>query len=206
MANLVKELQVYNGGHILNEAMVEYRNKQADEINSIIGIKCYNVLDDKSINDKANAIQQGLAERILKNDFKAMEQSDIYVFDVLNEGIGSISELSIVLGMKRQAHDTLTRLEELADIHYINADGNVTDEYRIIQDEIKEQERILNKSVLCYCSDTRQGHNKPYNDPDRAEFSTNQFVYGCILELTNGEGFISWEQVKDKLKKLGEEQ
>lgn len=206
MENYKNDKICYLGGHILNEAMVDYRQKQHEEVEAIKGITPYSPHNDKSINDKANAIQQGLAERILKNDFKAMEQSDIYVFDVLNEGIGSISELSIVLGMKKQAHDTLTRLEELADIHYINADGNVTDEYRIIQDEIKEQERILNKSVLCYCSDIRQGHNKPYNDPDRAEFSTNQFVYGCILELTNGEGFISWEQVKDKLKKLGEEQ
>lgn len=116
MANLVKELQVYHGGHILNDAMVEYRNKQADQINSIIGIKCYNVLDDKSINDKENAVQEGLAERILKNDFRAMQESDIFVFDVLNEGIGTIAELSIVLGMKHQADRTLALIE--SQLHY----------------------------------------------------------------------------------------
>lgn len=203
MVNKIEELQVYNGGHILNSAMVDYRNKQAEQINSIIGIKCYNVLEDKSINDKANAEQTGLAERILNNDFKAMSESDIFVFDVLNEGIGTISELSIVLGMKKQAHDTLIRLEEMADIHYINVEGNVTDKYRIIQEEIEEQENILNKPVLCYCSDIRQGHSKPYNDPDRAEFSTNQFVFGCVLELTHGEGFISWEEVLERLEELG---
>lgn len=203
MVNKIEELQVYNGGHILNSAMVDYRNKQAEQINSIIGIKCYNVLEDKSINDKANAEQTGLAERILNNDFKAMSESDIFVFDVLNEGIGTISELSIVLGMKKQAHDTLIRLEEMADIHYINVEGNVTDKYRIIQEEIEEQENILNKPVLCYCSDIRQGHSKPYNDPDRAEFSTNQFVFGCVLELTHGEGLITWEEVLKRLKELG---
>lgn len=195
---------VYLGGHILNEAMVDYRQKQHEEVEAIEGITPYSPHNDKSINDKANAIQQGLAERILKNDFTAMNESDIFVFDVLNEGIGTISELSIILGMKKQAHDTLTRLEEMADIHYINVEGNVTDEYRIIQDEIREQEYILNKPVLCYCSDIRQGHGKPYNDPDRAEFSTNQFVYGAILELTHGEGFISWQEVKKRLKEFGE--
>lgn len=194
---------VYLGGHILNEAMVDYRQKQHEEVEIIEGISPYSPHNDKSINDKANAIQQGLAERILKNDFKAMNESDIFVFDVLNEGIGTISELSIVLGMKKQAHDTLIRLEEMADIHYINVEGNVTDKYRIIQDEIKKQGRILNKPVLCYCSDIRQGHDKPYNDPDRAEFSTNQFVYGAVLELTHGEGFISWEEVKKRLKEFG---
>lgn len=194
---------VYLGGHILNEAMVDYRQKQHEEVEAIEGIIPYSPHNDKSINDKANAVQQGLAERILKNDFAAMNESDIFVFDVLNEGIGTISELSIVLGMKKQAHDTLIRLGEMADIHYINVEGNVTDKYRIIQDEIEEQERILNKPVLCYCSDIRQGHGKPYNDPDRAEFSTNQFVYGAVLDLTHGEGFISWEEVKKRLKEFG---
>lgn len=194
---------VYLGGHLLNQAMVDYRQNQHEEVEDIEGITPYSPHNDKSINDKSNAIQQGLAERILKNDFAAMNESDIFVFDVLNEGIGTISELSIVLGMKKQAHDTLIRLEEMADIHYINVEGNVTDKYRIIQDEIKKQERILNKPVLCYCSDIRQGHGKPYNDPDRAEFSTNQFVYGAVLELTHGEGFISWEEVKKRLKEFG---
>lgn len=194
---------VYLGGHLLNQAMVDYRQKQHEEVEAIEGITPYSPHNDKSINDKANAIQQGLAERILKNDFAAMNESDIFVFDILNEGIGTISELSIVLGMKKQAHDTLIRLEEMADIHYINVEGNVTDKYRIIQDEIKKQELILNKPVLCYCSDIRQGHGKPYNAPDRAEFSTNQFVYGVVLELTHGEGFISWEEVKKRLKEFG---
>lgn len=195
MANLVKELQVYNGGHILNEAMVEYRNKQADEINSIIGIKCYNVLDDKSINDKENAVQEGLAERILKNDFRAMQESDIFVFDVLNEGIGTIAELSIVLGMKHQADRTLALIE--SQLHYDHP------EYDNVHQIASESKKILEKPVLIYCSDIRQGHGKPYNDPDRAEFSTNQFVYGMILSLTNGKGFMSWEEVKKELEYLG---
>ena len=202
MSNLVKELQVYNGGHILNEAMVEYRNKQANQINSINGVKCYNVLDDKSINDKANAVQEGLAERILKNDFKAMQESDVFVFDVLNEGLGTIAELSIVLGMKHQAQETIRELEKLSEIHMLDVEGNLTDTFEILQDIIEEQQKILDKPVFCYCSDIRQGHGKPYNDPNRAEFSTNQFIYGCVLSLTNGEGFISWEEVKERLKNL----
>lgn len=196
---------VYLGGHILNEAMVDYRQKQHEEVEAIEGITPYSPHNDKSINDKANAIQQGLAERILKNDFAAMNESDIFVFDILNEGIGTISELSIVLGMKKQAHDTLIRLEEMADIHYINVEGNVTETYETLMDEIREQEHILNKPVLCYCSDIRQGHGKPYNDPDRAEFSTNQFVFGVILELTNGKGFMSWEEVLLELERLGQQ-
>lgn len=193
MANLLKELQVYNGGHILNDAMVKYRNKQADQINGIIGVKCYNVLDDKSINDKANAEQDGLAERILNNDFRAMQESDIFVFDVLNEGLGTISELGILLGMKHQAQQIIDKYE---DVDFRELDKNT-------QDDILEAYHVVNKPVLIYCSDIRQGHGKPYTDPDRAEFSTNQFVYGVVLSLTNGKGFMSWEKVLEELKVLG---
>ena len=76
---------VYLGGHLLNQAMVDYRQKQHEEVEAIEGITPYSPHNDKSINDKANAIQQGLAERILKNDFAAMNESDIFVFDILNE-------------------------------------------------------------------------------------------------------------------------
>lgn len=195
MTNLIKELQVYNGGHILNEAMAEYRNKQAEQINSIIGIKCYNVLDDKSINDKANAEQTGLAERILNNDFKAMQESDIFVFDILNEGLGTIAELGILLGMKHQAQQTINKAKQTIDNHGIISDEHLNDAYKLAVD-------IVNKPVLIYCSDIRQGHGKGYGNPDRAEFSTNQFVYGCVLSLTNGEGFISWEEVLKRLENI----
>lgn len=202
MTNLIKELQVYNGGHILNEAMAEYRNNQAEQINSIIGVKCYNVLEDKSINDKSNAEQTGLAERILNNDFKAMQESDIFVFDILNEGLGTIAELGILLGMKHQAQETIRELENLSEIYMLDVEGNLTDTFEILQELIEDQQKILDKPVLCYCSDIRQGHGKPYNNPDRAEFSTNQFVYGMVLSLTNGEGFISWEEVLKRLENI----
>ena len=133
MSNSIKELQVYNGGHILNEAMVEYRNKQANQINGINGVKCYNVLDDKSINDKSNAVQEGLAERILNNDFKAMQESDVFVFDILNEGLGTQAELAIVLGMKQQAQETKKQLEEQADILMFDEFDELSVAYDILQ-------------------------------------------------------------------------
>lgn len=194
---------IYLAGHILNEAMVEYREKQHNEISGIEGVKPYSPHQDKSINDKSSAIQEGLAERILNNDFAAMEKSDIYVLDILNEGLGTIAELNIILGMKQQAENTIKRLREISKTNKYDEFGNKTEAYYQIQDELEEQLRILNKPVLCYCSDIRQGNGKPHDDPDRAEFSTNQFIYGVILKLTNGEGFISWSEVKKRLEKIG---
>lgn len=204
MVNKINDKVIYMGGHILNDAMVDYRDKQHKQVEGIVGVTPYSPHKDKSINDKANAEQTGLAERILNNDFKAMQESDIFVFDILNEGLGTIAELGILLGIKHQAQETINKLDETADIVRFDVDGNQTDEYDTLQDEIEELEKILDKPVLIYCSDIRQGHGKGYNDPDRAEFSTNQFIYGCVLSLTNGEGFISWEEVLNRLEKLGE--
>ncbi len=186
---------VYMGGHLLNQAMVEYRDKQHSEVEGIIGVTPYSPHQDKSINDKSNAVQEGLAERILKNDFKAMQESDVFVFDILNEGLGTIAELGIVLGMKHQAKITIDKLDEAIENYGFLVENS--------EDELYEKSKsLLDKPVFCYCSDIRQGHGEPYNDPDRAEFSTNQFVYGMVLELTNGEGFISWEEVKERLKNI----
>lgn len=198
MTNHIEDKVVYMGGHLLNQAMVDYREKQHKEVEGIIGVTPYSPHKDKSINDKSSAEQEGLAERILTNDFKAMQESDVYVFDILNEGLGTISELSILLGMKHQAQKTL-------DIINDNPLYEDNENYKVIHGMYRDAKRILDKPVLVYCSDIRQGHGKPYNDPDRAEFSTNQFVFGMILSLTDGEGFISWEEVINRLEKLGEQ-
>ncbi|WBF81933.1 nucleoside 2-deoxyribosyltransferase [Staphylococcus virus vB_SurM-PSU6] len=205
MVNKINDKVCYLGGHLLNQAMVEYRDKQHKQVEGIVGVIPYSPHKDKSINDKANAEQTGLAERILNNDFKAMQESDIFVFDILNEGLGTITELGILLGIKHQAQETINKLDETADIVRFDVDGNQTDEYDTLQDEIEELEKILDKPVLIYCSDIRQGHGKGYSDPDRAEFSTNQFIYGCVLSLTDGKGFISWEEVLLELERLGQQ-
>lgn len=186
---------VYSGGHILNEAFVEYRDKQHDQLAAIDGIEPYSPHKDASINDKSNAEQTGLAERILANDFKAMQESDVFVFDVLNEGLGTIAEMGIVLGMKHQAKKVIDELIEIeSSVGYLD-DAEVA--------LFAEQLMILDKPVLCYCSDIRQGNGHIPDHPDRFEFSTNQFVYGMVLELTNGEGFISWDEVLERLEEIG---
>ena len=195
MVNYIKDKVCYLGGHILSQGMVEYRQKQHDEVEGIIGVTPYSPINDKSINDKSNAVQEGLAERILHNDFKAMQESDILVFDVLNEGLGTIAELGILLGMKHQADKTLSLIE--SQIHYDHP------EYNNVHYIASKSKKILEKPVLIYCSDIRQGHGKPYSEPEGADFSRDQFAYGVILSLTNGKGFMSWEEVKKELEYLG---
>lgn len=194
MVNYIEDKVCYMGGHILSEGMVDYRDKQHKQVEGIVGVTPYSPHKDKSINDKANAEQTKLAERILNNDFRAMQESDIFVFDILNEGLGTIAELGILLGIKHQAQKVINKLKEIE-----NENLYLTEDEYDLRDA---QQKILDKPVLIYCSDIRQGHGKGYSDPDRAEFSTNQFIFGMILSLTNGEGFISWEEVKKRLENI----
>lgn len=203
MVNYIKDKKVYLGGDLLSTPMVEYRQKQRDQLNGIVGIKAYSPSDDSTINDKTNAEQEGLAERILANDYKAMLECDAYTFDILSHATGTISELSILLGMKRQAQITIDRLEEEAEIVKYDFEGQITGWYEGIQDEIKEQQKIIDKPVFAYSTDIREGNGHVYEDPYRTEVAFNQFLYGTILSLTNGEGFISWEEVLNRLEKLG---
>lgn len=198
---IIRNKKVYLGGDLLSTPMVEYRKKQKDEINDILGVQAYSPSDDKSINDKSNAVQEKLAERILNNDYNAMLESDVYTFDILNHATGTIAELSILLGMKRQARITIERLSKIAE--FIKNDTEQEESYQQIKNEIKEQQEFIDRPVFVYSTDIREGNGHTYNDPYRTEVSFNQFLYGEILEVTNGVGFINWEQVKKELEKLG---
>lgn len=202
MTNMIKDKKVYLGGDLLSTPMVEYREKQRNQLDGIVGIKAYSPSDDKSINNKTTATQEGLAERILNNDYNAMMNCDVFTFDILNHATGTISELSILLGMKRQAQITIDMLEEEADIIKYDFEGQITGWYEGIQEEIKEQQKIINKPVYVYSTDIREGNGHIYSDPYRTEVSFNQFVYGVILELTGGEGFISWESIIKELENI----
>lgn len=197
---VIRNKKVYLGGDLLSTPMVEYRKKQKDEINDILGVQAYSPSDDKSINDKSNAVQEKLAERILNNDYNAMLESDVYTFDILNHATGTIAELSILLGMKRQAKITIERLNKIAE--FIKNDTEQAESYQQIQHEIKEQQTFVDRPVFVYSTDIREGNGHTYKDPYRTEVAFNQFLYGEILEVTNGIGFISWEQVKKELENL----
>lgn len=202
---IIRNKKVYLGGDLLSTPMVEYRKKQKDEINDILGVQAYSPSDDKSINDKSNAVQEKLAERILNNDYNAMLESDVYTFDILNHATGTIAELSILLGMKRQAKIMVDNLEQLSDKYTLDVDGNLTDIFEILQEEIKKLQEFIDRPVFVYSTDIREGNGHTYSDPYRTEVAFNQFLYGCILSLTNSKGFMSWEEVLLEIEKLGQQ-
>ena len=123
--------------------------------------------DDKGINDKKNANQDKLAERIVSNDTKGIVTSNIIIFDYLPHAQGTIAEMGYLQGF---LHHQSAYLQAPSDV-----------------------------KVFVQCTDIRQGTGHIPDDQDRSEFSINQYVYGVILELTEGRGIQAFEEICQEL-------
>lgn len=203
MVNLVKDLQVYHAADMLMQGLKEYRIKQKDEIEGIIGIKVFDP-SSQPFNNKKETSSFKLSERIVESDTQAIEQSDIYVIDLPisgNGGLGTLMETAQILQMKRHAKETVERLSKIAE--FIKNDTEQAESYQQIQNEIKEQQKIIDKPVLAYSSDIRWSTTDMNDHMDRVPYSFNAYTYGVALYLTNGEGLITWEEVLKRLEELG---
>ena len=83
---------IYLGGDMLSIGQQMRREWEKQELQRL-GFKVYAPHDDKDINDKANAKQDKLAERIVFNDTLGMETSDVMIFDYLPHAQGTICEM-----------------------------------------------------------------------------------------------------------------
>lgn len=159
--------QVYLGGGMLDLGDQMRREYEKSELTKL-GYKVYAPQDDKDINDKDNANQDNLAERIVDNDTLGMMTSQILIFDYLPHNQGTICEMGFVQYMLKD----LSRLS--------------TPVYAI-------------PKVYVQCTDVRQGTGHISKEQDRQEFSINQYVYGVILEITEGRGVQTFEQILEDL-------
>jgi hypothetical protein len=201
-----KSKKVYLCGDMLHKSLFEYRKQQKEQLEGIEGIEVYNPSSNDDINSKKTASSHKLAERIVEQDTKAIEEADIYVIDLPTAdagGRGSLVETGQIFQMKRQAQNTIDRLEEILYINYTDVEGNITDVAETLEEEIKEQQKIIDKPVLIFSDDIRWKTTDMNDDMDRVPYSFNAYTYGVALELTNGKGLISWEEVVEELEKLG---
>ena len=186
MTNEVKELQVYLAGDMLHKAQFEYRKKQKEELEGIIGISVYNPSSNNDINDKKNANTDKLAERIVEHDTVAIENADIYVIDVPTAdagGRGTVAEIGQIFQMKRDAENLLN--------------------YDLTPELLNHVEDILKRPVFIYSDDIRWNTADMTDHPDRVPSSFNAYVYGQVMYLTKGRGIIPWEEVIKELEELG---
>ena len=195
---------IYVAGDMLNEGAKMRRTWEAEQLRKA-GATLHVPHEDKSINDKANAVQEGLAERIVANDTKGIIDSDVIVIDAHENGKGTLVELGQIKGMRDMAKIILDINRSFEERHEQEGDWAT---YRdMAMDELdavyEAAETVLEKKVYAHNTDIRRANDKPQAG-DRREYAPNQYVYGTVLDLTDNHGFYDWEEIIEEVKELCE--
>ena len=185
---------IYTAGDLLSEGARMRRAWEAEQLRKT-GATLHVPHEDKSINDKANAVQEGLAERIVENDTKGIIDSDVIVIDAHENGKGTLVELGQIKGMKDMADIVLSSVLDVT-----NGVLSERDALDLIQADV---ESVLEKKVFAHNTDIRRANSQPQSG-DRREYGPNQYVYGTVLDLTYGKGFYDWDEIIEEVKELCE--
>lgn len=162
----MNKIKVYLGGDMLSIGSQMRREWEKNKLQNL-GFDVYAPQDDKSINDKSNAKQDKLAERIVENDVRGMETSNIMIFDYLPHAQGTICEMGYAQRLKH---------------------------------ELEYGDKF--PKIFVQCTDVRQGTGHIPAEQDRMEFSINQYVYGVIMDLTDGRGIQTFDEICKEIKKI----
>ena len=191
---VVNKTKTYLAGDLLSEGAKMRRAWEAEQLRKA-GATLHVPHEDKSINDKANAVQEGLAERIVSNDTQGIINSDIIVIDAHENGKGTLVELGQIKGMKDMAEIVLHMVLGVS-----NGVLSERDALDMIQAEV---ESVMEKKVYAHNTDIRRANSQPQSG-DRREYGPNQYVYGTVLDLTDGVGFYDWDEIIEEVKELCE--
>ena len=183
---------IYTAGDLLSEGARMRRAWEAEQLRKT-GASLHVPHEDKSINDKANAVQEGLAERIVANDTQGILDSDVIVIDAHENGKGTLVELGQIKGMKDMAETVLHTILGVS-----NGVLSERDALDLIQADV---ESVLEKKVYAHNTDIRRANSQPQAG-DRREYGPNQYVYGTVLDLTDGVGFYDWDEIIEEVKEL----
>ena len=186
--------KTYLAGHMLDAGAVMRREWEAEQLRKA-GAILHVPHEDKSINDKANAVQEGLAERIVANDTQGIIDSDVIVIDAHENGKGTLVELGQIKGMNDMADIVLSSVLDVT-----NGVLSERDALDLIQADV---ESVLEKKVYAHNTDIRRANSQPQSG-DRREYAPNQYVYGTVLDVTNGVGFYDWDEIIEEVKEMCE--
>lgn len=188
---------IYLAGDMLKKGSILLREQEAKELREL-GHKIYSPIEDKSINDKTNQTEEsnnGLAERIVRNDTRGILNSDIIVIEPHENALGTMVELGQIKGYKDCARELDRILDELVEGEY-----NDSQAINHLAIELHLLIKKLNKKVYPHLEDIRRT-NIPETG-DRRSWSINQYVYGVCLDLTDGKGLYEWEDILEELKEV----
>ena len=101
------------------------------------------------------------------------------------------------LGFKVYApHDDKNINDKANANHLPHAQGTICE-----MGYLQHLKRASEKDIKIYvqCTDIRQGTGHISEEQDRAEFSINQYVYGVIMDITDGRGIQTFDEICEEL-------
>lgn len=185
--------KVYIAGHMLNRGSQLQRAEERAMIEEL-GHEFYNPMDNKEINDKASAVQEGLAERILRHDTDAINWCDTVVIEPDSSALGTHVELGQILGQ----NDLAAQILQMANVHFEN-DQTMEHDGLLIADILNLCRKQVERKVYPHLEDIRL--LAPTGDGQRSTFGLNAYVLGACLKLTDGKGLYTMQEIKDALSK-----
>lgn len=184
-----EDMNVYLAGGMLNRGEVMLREYEAQLLREEgLADNLYNPIENKEINDKQNAIQEGLAERIFRHDTNAIMGCNVFVAEAMEKNLGTCMEIAQVYTMNY--FNDLIR--EIIEDEYISADSRIEQLRNVIDNEIPY------KHIYTHYNDIRL-NGIPETD-FRRSVGFHQYLLGCILKATNEYPVATMEEVIDKIK------
>lgn len=184
---------IYLLGDILPRGMKMLREQEAKIIREeLTDYHLYSAIEQKDINDKsAQTVESNnnLAERIVKKDTEAIMKADVIIAEPDNNSVGSSVEIGQIEVMNRY-HKTLAEMI-----------SNSKDDRECVQMLREFLKKYPHKEVYCHNGDIRRTDIPETGD--RRSWSINQYLYGVVLNLTNGKGLETFEGIVEKLKRNG---
>ena len=186
---------IYLAGDMLKKGSILLREQEAKELREL-GHKIYSPIEDKSINDKTNQTEEsnnGLAERIVRNDTRGILNSDIIVIEPHENALGTMVELGQIKGYKDCARELKSILDRL-----VKSECDDSQAVNRLAMELHFLIKKYDKKVYPHLEDIRRTDIPEVGD--RRSWSINQYVYGVCLDLTDGKGLYEWDEILEELK------
>lgn len=180
--------KIYAGGHCLTRGSQMQRKAEAEELRSL-GHELFNPME-AAHNNKASADQTGLAERIVRNDSKAIMWADTVVIEPLSEAIGSNVEVGQMLGLRDLAEAILELDQQCeCDRDFVN----------VVRALCQKQ---VDRKVYPHIEDIRL--SAPTGEGYRSTYGINAYTTGACIKLANDpikapDGFYSWGAIIKEL-------
>ena len=188
---------IYLAGDMLKKGSILLREQEAKELREL-GHKIYSPIEDKSINDKTNQTEEsnnGLAERIVRNDTRGILNSDAIVIEPHENALGTMVELGQIKGYKDCARELKSILDRV-----VKSECDDSQAVNRLAMELHFLIKKYDKKVYPHLEDIRRTDIPEVGD--RRSWSINQYVYGVCLDLTDGKGLYEWEEILEELKEV----